>query len=60
MSETKMGIIQEQGDYNIFHTLNSQDQKLVKNDQRVVNESKKINVKDQIRLGDCAHLDKKR
>lgn len=59
MSETKMGIIQEQGDYNIFHTLNSQDQKLVKN-ERVVNESKKINVKDQIRLGDCAHLDKKR
>lgn len=60
MASTKFGIIQEQGDYNIFNQFNDKDQEAIKNDQRVLNESKRTKVNEQIRLGDCAHLDNKR
>lgn len=60
MASTKFGIIQEQGDYNIFNQLNDKDQETVKNDRKALNESRQIKINDQIRLGDCAHLNNKR
>ena len=55
------GVITEQGDYGIFQPLSKTDQR------RVINESTRnpfdpkqnFDRNEQIRLGDCSHLDRK-
>ena len=55
-----VGIIQEQGDYGIFTALNNTDQKIYSESVNSLKNTKKsYSNKEQIRLGDCNHLNRK-